>query len=181
MGTRSHSADKWQKGFEPIKPMEPMSKPLVSLVASFLGLGLAMSLFATSSPQSNAPKSHLEEQRAAHAVFRAYTRFEEKQEYAHIYDLLSRRFKLKLEREENVKDEVGYKNLRLSSEAQWSNFQIGKIEYQSNDTFKFIVTAKVEESGVVDNVKCTYSLVRDRGKWRIDRWDHPVGPGNGGD
>jgi hypothetical protein len=172
--TRSHAADKWQERLEPVSLRQENPKLVIFMIVKVLSWALAMNLVANSSPQSSAPKSQQEEQRVAVGVFRNYTRFEEKQDYAHIYDLLSTRFRLKLEREENVNDAAGYNSLRLGSEAQWSDFRIIKIEHQSNDGFKFLVTAKVEESGVVDNVKRTYDLIQDRGKWRIDGWEDPV-------
>ena len=174
METRSHAADKWQERLEPVSLRQENPKLVIFMIVKVLSWALAMNLVANSSPQSSAPKSQQEEQRVAVGVFRNYTRFEEKQDYAHIYDLLSTRFRLKLEREENVNDAAGYNSLRLGSEAQWSDFRIIKIEHQSNDGFKFLVTAKVEESGVVDNVKRTYDLIQDRGKWRIDGWEDPV-------
>ena len=174
METRSHAADKWQERLEPVSLRQENPKLVIFMIVKVLSWALAMNLVANSSPQSSAPKSQQEEQRVAVGVFRNYTRFEEKQDYAHIYDLLSTRFRLKLEREENVNDAAGYNSLRQGSEAQWSDFRIIKIEHQSNDGFKFLVTAKVEESGVVDNVKRTYDLIQDRGKWRIDGWEDPV-------
>jgi hypothetical protein len=148
----------------PMIQMRATSKVLA--IASILSLA-----FATSS-QSDDKKSQGDERRAVVAMCRAYARLEEKQDYLRVYNLLSPRFKRKLEMEENVKNATDYNQLRLSSEAQWSNFKILGIDRQSNDGYKLLVEGRVNESGIVDIVKRTYYIVEDQGKWKIDRWEN---------
>jgi len=134
-------------------------------------------LAATSSTRSNVKNLQDERKRAAVEMFRSYSKLEEKQDYIHIYNLLSSRFRQDLQREDfrslgiadKIKTASGYNRLRLASEARWSKFRILKID-SMNDGYKFLVEAKVEESGVIEDVKKTYYLIQEHGKWKIDRW-----------
>ena len=121
-------------------------------------------------PQGIPQKSRSDGRRAAMKVFQSYAKLEEKQDYIHIYDLLSDRYKDQLKREEKIQDGKDYEHLRLNSEAQWSRFQIVTIDVQDSNGFRFLVETRGEESGVVENDKKFYYIVRDNGGWKIDRW-----------
>ena len=120
--------------------------------------------------QTTVQKSKWDERRVAVKVFQSYAKLEEKQDYIHIYDLLSDRYKEQLKREEKIHDGKDYERLRLNSEAQWSRFRIVTIDVQDSNSFRFLVETRGEESGVVENDKKFYYIVHDNGRWKIDRW-----------
>jgi hypothetical protein len=136
----------------------------------FVCLFVTTAFLPWSFAQSPAQKPQSGDQRAALKVFQLYARFEEKQDYSHIYDLISSRYREELRREEKVESAKDYERLRLSSEAQWSQFRVVKIDDQDAAGFRFLVESRVEESGVVETDSHFYYLVMDRGRWKIDRW-----------
>lgn len=106
--------------------------------------------------------------KAALNMFATYSRLEEKQEYVRIYALLTKRYKLELAKDLNVKNANDYETLRFSSEARWFNFCIVKITRVTKSRFKFLVQTTIEECGESERVKVTFELVKEAKSWRID-------------
>ena len=144
---------------------------IMALVAAAIILALPESTFSVAIYQSYAQNSTSEKNRAAAQVFRTYSQLEEKGDYSHIYELLSNRFKQKLKTESNVRSASDYQQLRRSSEAQWSQIRLLKIKEEKRG-LRFVVSAKVEESGDIQQVRSTYYLVEEDGKWKIDGWTY---------
>src|SRR4029077_7110937 len=142
---------------------------VVLLICGVLSWVPATRLLAASFAQATAQKSQLDERQAAVKVFQSYVKLEEKQDYLDIYNLFSNRYMEQLKREEKVQNASDYERSRLSSEAQWSQFRIITIDSRDNG-FRLLVEARAEESGVVENDRKFYYIVRDHGQWKIDRW-----------
>ena len=101
------------------------------------------------------------------SVVKSYISAEEKQDYAHVYLLLSRGKKEQLRREYTVMGAKDYTKLRQSSEARWFGFSETKRNIAAKEaTVMFNVT--IEESGEKERVPLTIRLVIQDGYWRID-------------
>jgi hypothetical protein len=132
----------------------------------FISVFAATLIAATPSWQSKASENG---ERSAILLFKSYGNLEAKQDYIHIYELLSAEYKKRLEKESRLTNATEYDRLRRSSEAQWSQFRIVKI-WTTKGGLKLSVNARIEESGVGETVNSVYYLIRDHGAWKIDRW-----------
>src|SRR5438046_7802967 len=105
---------------------QPHPRPRIVVVATVLFTVLfavlTPSLMGTHSKPRLTPGAGSEANRDATRIFRLYSELEERQDYTPIYDLLSRRFKEELKKESKVKTGSDYNQLRLSSEAQLTQF-----------------------------------------------------------
>jgi hypothetical protein len=157
--------------------MESMSlkrfhpRPRILVIATVLFAVLTPSLLGEQSKPGLTASPESEAKREAMRLFRLYSELEERQDYTHIYDLLSRRFKEELKKESKVKTASDYNQLRLSSEAQWTQFRMVKISKEQGG-LKCLVTANVEEAGDKEKVTSTYRLIEENGKWKIDSWNY---------
>ena len=101
------------------------------------------------------------------AVIRNYISAEQKQDYARVYLLLSRRMREQLRRENAVMGAKEYKKLRQSSEAHWFDFAETKRNVAVEEaTVMFNVT--IEESGEKERVPLTVRLLIQDKNWKID-------------
>ncbi len=105
------------------------------------------------------------------AVLKLYCEFEQKQEYAKMYALLSDRRKKYLEKF-NVRNSEQYRDLRESSEAAWSDFVIEGSSDQPDGRVSFVGHARVEETGEARQLPFEAILSKERGKWKVDDWKY---------
>jgi hypothetical protein len=107
----------------------------------------------------------------ASAVLKEYCDLEREQNYAKIYDSLSRARKKYLEKF-NVRSAEQYRELRESSEASWSDFVIENRSEEGDGRVSFAGHARVEETGEARQVHFKAILIRENATWKVDDWKY---------
>jgi len=60
----------------------------------------------------------------------------------------------------------------VSSEARWSDFNIEAQARRADGTVSVTGKARIEETGEVERVSFTATLVKEDGRWRVADWKY---------
>lgn len=106
----------------------------------------------------------------AESVLRKYFECEIRRDYLSTYSLLSEANKGRLGEKYKVKTAEQYHVFRQDSEASWSDFVITGSSTEHDGKIIFSGRAKVEETGVAEEVEFRCVLVRQGGNWTVDSY-----------